>query len=404
MKVKTSLSFVVTVWMAVAIAVSMLGYAVVEQQTMPGASLRELLVEHLWHVLGLGAVIYLMCWAVFYFVLLRPVNRIYLHLYSIGAGQREPLQLDSNVREIRTIVDGVNLMLARFKQSANAQALELAQSRLAEIRRMTHHLAATDQEHTQLLLEKLADVESAIPNIVSNAPAATDECEQEPSRCCHAVATREANRPRPLSFPLIVGSIFTAAALQCVDAAGFASDEAAFATRDEATNSTTALRINTGKGASGTNSDSASAGDKLLVRESLKDVNLFPLANSLRDESTVRNERLASVERAFTVSNASSGTNADGAGISYSSAAKGLMLFDARDQRTALLNLHSGLRSREPGQRFEFGLRWSDVLRRDAEFVEPASIRPAPEWPAPPPTKPPEIDPRPGLRLFNWSW
>lgn len=166
MKTTRSLSFFVTVWMAAAIAVSMGAYAVYEYAAAPGQSLRELAVEHLGHVLVLGVFIYILCCAVFYFVLLRPLNRVYLHLYAIGDGQLETLEMDSNVREIHTIVDGVNLMLSRIKLSGDCDALELAQQRIAEIQEMTRQLTTADHEHLGVLLGKLADLQKSLPNIL----------------------------------------------------------------------------------------------------------------------------------------------------------------------------------------------------------------------------------------------
>lgn len=170
MKTTKSLSFIITIWMAVAIAVSMGAYAAYEYATAPSQNLRELAVEHLGHVLVLGITIYILCWSVFYFVLLRPFNRVYLHLYAIGAGRLEPLALNSNVREIRTIVDGVNLMLSRIKLGGDSDALELAQTRIAEIQEMTRQLTTPDQEHITLLLDKLADLQKSLPNILVRRP------------------------------------------------------------------------------------------------------------------------------------------------------------------------------------------------------------------------------------------
>ena len=166
MKTRT-LSFFVTVWMAAAIGVSMGAYAVYEYATMPGVTMRQLAVEHLGHVLGLGVLTYILCWTVFYFLLLRPLNRIYLHLYTIGAGQLTTLELDSNVREIRTIVDGVNLMLSRLKQGADDNALQLSQKRVAEIRELARQLTTPDHEHVTTLLDKLADLERSLPGILA---------------------------------------------------------------------------------------------------------------------------------------------------------------------------------------------------------------------------------------------
>jgi hypothetical protein len=171
MKTTRSLSFFVAVWMAAAIAASMAAYGVYEYAAMPGHTLRELAIEHLGHVLALGLLTYALCWAVFYFVLLRPLGRIYLHLYTVGAGRLKTLELHSNVREIRTIVDGVNLMLSRLKLGADSDALELAQQRIAEIRDVTRQLATADHEHFGILLDtvrdKLADLEKALPHILA---------------------------------------------------------------------------------------------------------------------------------------------------------------------------------------------------------------------------------------------
>lgn len=161
-----SLSFHVTIWMAVAIAASMAAYAAFEYQNTPSLTLSDMVVQHLGHVLVLGSVIYLLCWCVFYFVLLRPLNRIYWHLYTIGAGQLKNLELDSNVREIRTIVDGVNLMLSRLKLGGDCNALEQAQQRVTEIQEMTRQLTTPDHEHISVLLDKLADLQKSLPNIL----------------------------------------------------------------------------------------------------------------------------------------------------------------------------------------------------------------------------------------------
>jgi methyl-accepting chemotaxis protein len=182
-----SLSFFVSVWIAVAVAASMAVYAAYEYATMPGHTLRELAVEHLGHVLGLGILVYVLCWGVFYFLLLRPLNRIYLHLYTIGAGRLSTIELDSNVREIRTIVDGVNLMLSRLKQGADSNALELSQKRIAEIREMTRHLTTLDQEHISVLLDKLADLEKSLPGILAR--------EGTPKASCAVVGAKPFGQP-----------------------------------------------------------------------------------------------------------------------------------------------------------------------------------------------------------------
>lgn len=200
MRTTRSLSFFVTVWMAVAIGVSMAAYAAYEYATMPGATVKELALQHLGHVLALGILSYALCWAVFYFVLLRPLSRIYLHLYTVGAGKLKTLELDSNVREIRTIVDGVNLMLSRLKLGADGDALELAQKRIAEIRELAGHLPAAQHEQlvglAEAVRDKLADLEKSLPRLLvaqgslssaarAEGPGASGQTEgHQTSTCC----------------------------------------------------------------------------------------------------------------------------------------------------------------------------------------------------------------------------
>ena len=114
MKEPKSLSFFVALWTGLGVAASMAAYAVFQFLAYPRMTLGSLFVEHLWHVLVLGAVIYGICWAVFRRVLIRPIRTIHMHLYAVGAGRVEPLELESDVTEIRMIVDGVNLMIQRM--------------------------------------------------------------------------------------------------------------------------------------------------------------------------------------------------------------------------------------------------------------------------------------------------
>ena len=171
MNATRSLSFYVTVWLAVAIAVSMAAYAFYQYFTMPGITATELFLHHLWHVLALGAVIYVLCWLVFDRVLLRPLKQIYIHLYALGAGKLEPLALESNVAEIRTIVEGINLMLRQMEQGADAQALEHAQRVIAELKEAIRQWEVSEPAATSFPLEKLAALERSLLAIVRNVKA-----------------------------------------------------------------------------------------------------------------------------------------------------------------------------------------------------------------------------------------
>ena len=128
MKSRKSLSFLVAFWAGLAIAASMAAYAVLQYVTTPGVTAGDLAATHLWHVLALAAVIYLLLLAVFRKVILEPLRKVYFHLYGVGTGRLAELQLTTRVNEIQTIVDGVNLMIKRMGQGYDAEALEHARS------------------------------------------------------------------------------------------------------------------------------------------------------------------------------------------------------------------------------------------------------------------------------------
>lgn len=175
MNAPRSLSFYVAVWMAAAIAVSMAAYAVYQYFAMPGMTVADLFLHHLWHVLALGVVIYILCWVVFDRALFQPMKRIYIHLYAVGAGKLEPLEFDSSVTEIQTIVEGVNLMLSRLKHGADANTIELARQRIEEIKNSVMELNAPDRASVAEVLDALAELERGLPVVAQNKKAQPDD-------------------------------------------------------------------------------------------------------------------------------------------------------------------------------------------------------------------------------------
>lgn len=163
-----SLSFHVTVWLAIATAIGMAAYAIYQYSTMPGNTVLDLLLHHSWHILAVCAAIYAVSWAALHKLIVRPLMKIYLHLYAMGAGKLEALALESNVTEIRTIVDGINLMLRRMEQGADTRAFEHAQKDIATLRETIMGSEVSEMEAKNTALEKLADLEKLLSAIIQN--------------------------------------------------------------------------------------------------------------------------------------------------------------------------------------------------------------------------------------------
>ncbi len=173
MKTPRSLSSHVTIWLAVAVGLGMAAYAIYQYATMPGQTARDLLLHHSWHVLVLGAVIYIISWVMIEWVLVRPLEAIYVHLYAIGAGRRSRLEIQSNVREIVTIVEGINLMLQRLEQSPEDGAIQRAQFGLAQLRKSIEELEVASPEAKVTTLDKLAGFEKSLSAVLQNIKAAS---------------------------------------------------------------------------------------------------------------------------------------------------------------------------------------------------------------------------------------
>jgi methyl-accepting chemotaxis protein len=158
---KRSLSYLVAFWSALAIAISMGIYAIFQYFTSPGKTIGGLFLEHLWHVLVLGVVIYGLLWIVLRRSLLRPIQKIYLHLYKVGTGRVEPLVLQTRIRELETIVEGVNVMIERMGQSFPAD--EIADAR--EAAKKAYEKAP---QEAQAILDNLARLQESIVQSANN--------------------------------------------------------------------------------------------------------------------------------------------------------------------------------------------------------------------------------------------
>lgn len=134
-----SLSYLMDVWIGLAFIVAMAVCVGVEYVRYPDISLNELLLHHLLELFLFGFVLWGISWIVLRAVLVAPIQKIFLHLYGVGGGDQSPLVVNTRVREIREIVDAVNIMLWRMKQQANLKALDPARDEVVQIREKRGH-------------------------------------------------------------------------------------------------------------------------------------------------------------------------------------------------------------------------------------------------------------------------
>ena len=165
-----SLSFVTALWTAVVIALIMAGYAVLQKALGPQMSWQDLFLQHLWHVVVLGGVIQLVCWLVLRRLLGQPLNQIYLHLYAVGKGHLDSIHISSNIREIRSISEGINLMVWRMRQISELKALSSSREEIRMIKKQMHRLAAHDPQVATIITEQLEQLEKNLLKLSEEAP------------------------------------------------------------------------------------------------------------------------------------------------------------------------------------------------------------------------------------------
>lgn len=166
-----SLSFVVTFWTAAAIALSMAFYAVMQQQLHPDMTVVDLVLHHLWHVLALGAVINLTLWLGFRRFLWRPLMQIFMHLYGVGKGRLAPLRVNSRIRELTTIADGINLMIWRMGREIDPEAIDRASRSLANLRGLLAPLTGENPDLFNEISKQLEEIEHSLLALAQTMPA-----------------------------------------------------------------------------------------------------------------------------------------------------------------------------------------------------------------------------------------
>jgi nitrate/nitrite-specific signal transduction histidine kinase len=160
-KATLSLAAYVSIWTAVAIAVSMGIYGVFEYFVMPGATVEHLLLEHSWHVLVLGAVTYVVCWVVLRVAVVRPLQDIFFCLYRIGAGELKPIEMDTHISEVRGVIEGVNAMIWRMGGRVDHEAINGVQEKLKQLGQAAQEL--------RVAAEKLSALERSVSAALQRA-------------------------------------------------------------------------------------------------------------------------------------------------------------------------------------------------------------------------------------------
>lgn len=118
----------------VAVFVGMLAYTGFEYLFATPTDLAEFLTHHLFPALFIGLVVSLTLSVLIHSKVIAPVKKIFEHLYHVGSGRLAPLELDSRIEEIDTVVEGINLLVQRLKDNPDNQAIGKAADDVVKLR------------------------------------------------------------------------------------------------------------------------------------------------------------------------------------------------------------------------------------------------------------------------------
>ncbi|MHC4872689.1 MAG: hypothetical protein ACYTFY_12675 [Planctomycetota bacterium] len=163
-----NLSFIIMFCIGIIITVSMAVHTVLQYISIPDVTIRQLLLQYLWHVISLSLLIYFFSWIVLQRIIVHPLEGICLHLYRIGNGKIRNLNLQSNVAEIKSLVFNVNLMVDNIKQGRNKNMIEQSQKVIKEIKDLGEVLSKENEEHALRLFILLSELEKGLLPISFN--------------------------------------------------------------------------------------------------------------------------------------------------------------------------------------------------------------------------------------------
>lgn len=138
--------------------VGMLIYSAFEYLLGEAPTLSEFAGHHLLPAMLIGLAVCVTLSIILHAKIISPVMQIFKHLYQIGSGQLSPLSLDSRVSEIRTVVEGVNLLVTRLKGDPKDGSLGKALDDLVKLRGDLEQVTASSNRSADTFVPVMQDL------------------------------------------------------------------------------------------------------------------------------------------------------------------------------------------------------------------------------------------------------
>ena len=161
-RVRLSLALTIALYSVLVIAVGMGVYAAFQYSLTPERTVLSLVLQHSWHVLVLGVLIYLMLNIVLHKTVVRPIRDIYLKMYGIAKGDLSPISVDSNITEVQEIVEGVKFLLSEIDKSTPAISLSGLSNVAEDLRSLARESIALEESAKEKLMESALAIDGAV--------------------------------------------------------------------------------------------------------------------------------------------------------------------------------------------------------------------------------------------------
>ncbi|MCG8600896.1 MAG: hypothetical protein MI807_12195 [Verrucomicrobiales bacterium] len=162
-----SLNLVVVGASFIAVLVGTVSWGVIEYFTGTSHSWSDFFGHHLVPSLVIGLIIWVILSALLQRTVIEPLQQLFAHLYRVGSGRLDSVTLDTRIKEIKTMVDGVNLLVHRLESASGDSAFSDAQARLKKIRTELRSMADGAGEDSSLFLDVIRELRALEGDLLS---------------------------------------------------------------------------------------------------------------------------------------------------------------------------------------------------------------------------------------------
>lgn len=151
----------------ISVAIGTVSWTAIELAGGQTPSASELFYHHVVPAVVIGVVVVVVLSILLNRFVVDPAQAVFSHLYRIGSGRLDSLDLDTGVEEIQTMVDGVNLLVQRLQAPSRDASFAQAQQRLQRLRKEMRSLADANSTESELFLNLAKEMRALEADILA---------------------------------------------------------------------------------------------------------------------------------------------------------------------------------------------------------------------------------------------